>query len=91
MESQLLLAKVNALATRGLLPVVLASSEETGGGGIGVGLDSLTDSMVSGLSDISSQLMASIGKILPFVLMVVGGVMVIKFGINMFKKFGSGS
>ncbi len=87
MVSQLLLAKANALATRGLLPVVLASSEETGG----VGLDSLTDSLVSGLSDISSQLMASIGKILPFVLMVVGSVMVIKFGINMFKKFGSGS
>ncbi len=84
-----LLSKAWAFGTT--MPVVLASSEGVEGSGSSAGLDSLTDAMVSGLSDISSQLMGAIGKILPFVLMVVGGIMVIKFGIHFFKKFGSAS
>lgn len=91
MELQLLMAKADALASGVFMPVVLASGEGVEETGSGAALTTITDSMVSGLSDLSSQLMASIGKILPFVLMVVGGVMVVKFGINLFKKFGSGT
>lgn len=70
------------------LPMVLRSGEGVSGG---VGLTSLTESLVTGLNDIVNQLMTALGQIVPIVLLVVGGVVVVKFGINMFKKFGSAS
>lgn len=53
----------------------------------GTGIAGLTESLVSGLSDIGDQILSAIGSILPVVLLVVGGVIVISFGIKLFKKF----
>lgn len=69
------------------LPMVLRSGEGAGG----ANLTSLTSSLVEGLNDIVDQLMTALGQIVPIVLIIVGGVVVVKFGINMFKKFGSAS
>ena len=64
------------------LPMVLKSGE-----GTGTGISALTDSMVSGLQDISGELMTALGKIVPIVLVVVGGVSVVVFGVKLFRKF----
>lgn len=65
------------------LPMVLKSGEGTSG----ASMSSLTDSMVSGLTDIANQLLISLGSIVPAILIVVGGVSVVAFGIKIFKKF----
>lgn len=72
---------------RNLVPMLLSSDTLS----TTASLDSLTDSMVSGFSDLTSQMMGAIGKFLPFILMIVGGVVIIKFGISLFKKFGAAS
>lgn len=68
-------------AGRNALPMVMLSGE-------GTSMTRLTTSLVSGLEDIANQMLDSLGKILPVVLMVVGGVMVVTFGIKLFRKFG---
>lgn len=77
-----MLVKCGMIATGRVIPVVLASGE-------GSALTSLTTSMVDGMKDIASQIMTALGLIVPVILLVVGGVVVVKFGINLFKKFGS--
>lgn len=53
----------------------------------GTGIDTLTTSLVSGLTDIGNNMLTAMGSILPTVLLVVGGVSVITFGIKLFRKF----
>lgn len=50
----------------------------------------LEDAMTSSMSSTSNSMISVIGKILPFVLIVVGSVLVITLGIRLFKKFGKG-
>ena len=53
----------------------------------GTGIDGLTTSLVSGLTDIGNNMLTAMGSILPTVLLVVGGVAVVTFGIKLFRKF----
>lgn len=53
----------------------------------GTGIDTLTTSLVSGLTDIGNNMLTAMGSILPTVLLVVGGVAVVTFGIKLFRKF----
>lgn len=53
----------------------------------GTGIDTLTTSLVSGLTDIGNNLLTAMGSILPTILLVVGGVAVVTFGIKLFRKF----
>lgn len=50
----------------------------------------LEDAMTNSMSSTSNSMISVIGKILPFVLIVVGAILVITLGIRLFKKFGKG-
>lgn len=76
-----IVSKMNAL------PMVLASGEGVGSTSIAT----LTESMVSGLEKVATEILKGVGSLLPTILMVVGGVMVVKFGIGFFKKMGTAS
>lgn len=76
-----IVSKMNAL------PMVLASGEGVGSTSIAT----LTESMVSGLKEVATEILKGVGSLLPTILMVVGGVMVVKFGIGFFKKMGTAS
>lgn len=76
-----IVSKMNAL------PMVLASGEGVGSTSIAT----LTESMVSGLEEVATEILKGVGSLLPTILMVVGGVMVVKFGIGFFKKMGTAS
>lgn len=48
---------------------------------------SATDALVSGLTQVGTDMSGMITKILPIALGIVGAIMVITFGIKLFKKF----
>lgn len=48
---------------------------------------SVSDALVSGLTQIGSDMSGMITKVLPIALGIVGAIMVITFGIKLFKKF----
>ena len=71
-----------------VLPMVLKSGEGVTGS---TSISALTDSMVSGLEEVATEILKGIGSLLPTILMVVGAIMVVKFGISFFKKMGASS
>lgn len=75
MVTEFLVAKMDAL------PMVKLSGE-------GTGMTELTTSLVSGLQDISNELLSVLGKLVPVILPVVCGVMAVTFAISLFRKFG---
>lgn len=81
-----LLANASNFVTGRALPVVLASGE--GVSGSSASISDLTNSMVSGLEGVTSEILKAIGSLLPTILMLVGAVVVINFGISFFKKMG---
>lgn len=54
--------------------------------GAGVVASTATDALVSGLTDVGTQMTGVITKVLPIGLGIVATVMVITFGIKIFKK-----
>ena len=55
--------------------------------GAGTVASSASDALVSGLTPIGSDMSGMITKVLPSALGIVGAIMVITFGIKLFKKF----
>lgn len=78
-----LLTNAKGFVTGGLLPVVLASGEGTTGT---TGISTLTDAMVSGMKDVSDQMLSAIGGLMPAILTIVAAITVVTFGIKFFKK-----
>lgn len=64
---------------------LVASAEESSGN-----YTALENAMTSSMSATTNSMISVIGKILPYVLVVVGAVLVITLGIRLFKKFGKG-
>lgn len=54
--------------------------------GSGTVANSATDALVAGLTDVGTQMSGMITKVLPIGLGIVAAVMVITFGIKLFKK-----
>jgi hypothetical protein len=50
----------------------------------------VSDALVSGLSSVATDMGSFITNILPVVLGVVGAVILISFGIKLFKRFSKG-
>lgn len=48
---------------------------------------SASDALVEGLAQVGSDMSGMITKVLPIALGIVGAIMVITFGIKLFKKF----
>lgn len=48
---------------------------------------SASDALVKGLAQVGSDMSGMITKVLPIALGIVGAIMVITFGIKLFKKF----
>lgn len=48
---------------------------------------SATDALVSGLTQVGTDMSGMITQMLPIALGIIGAVMVITFGIKLFKKF----
>ena len=55
--------------------------------GAGTVASSASDALVAGLTQIGSDMSGMIAKVLPIALGIVGAIMVITFGIKLFKKF----
>lgn len=55
--------------------------------GAGTVASSVSDALVSGLTQVGSDMSGMITKVLPIALGIVGAIMVITFGIKLFKKF----
>lgn len=51
------------------------------------GTASVTEALTTSLSTIASDMLGAVSSILPIAAPVVGGVLVITFGIKVFKKF----
>lgn len=54
--------------------------------GAGAVASTATDALVSGLTQVGTDMSGMITKVLPIGLTIVGAVMVITFGIKIFKK-----
>lgn len=54
--------------------------------GAGTVASTATDALVSGLTQVGTDMSGMITKVLPIGLTIVGAVMVITFGIKIFKK-----
>lgn len=67
-----------------MLPVLSASAEDASE------YANLESQMVTSFSTTSSSMLSVIGNILPYVLVIVGAVLVITIGIRLFKRFGKG-
>lgn len=55
--------------------------------GAGTVANTATDALVAGLTQIGSDMSGMITKVLPIALGIIGAIMVIAFGIKLFKKF----
>ena len=55
--------------------------------GAGTVASSASDALVKGLTQDGSDMSGMITKVLPIALGIVGAIMVITFGIKLFKKF----
>lgn len=55
--------------------------------GAGTVASSASDALVAGFTQIGSDMSGMITKVLPIALGIVGAIMVIAFGIKLFKKF----
>ena len=55
--------------------------------GAGTAASSASDALVSGLTQVGSDMSGMITKVLPIALGIIGAIMVITFGIKLFKKF----
>lgn len=49
-------------------------------------MEALTTALVSGFTDIASDMLGAIGSIVPAALPVMGGVAVVGIGVGIFKK-----
>lgn len=72
-------APVAGVGTALLLPCKAFAADATG-------MDALTDTMTSSFTEIANSVMSMIGKVLPIALPIIGGVMVIMFGIKIIKR-----
>ena len=70
---------VVGVATAILLPCKAFASDASS-------LDAITTTMTNSFTEIGASIMSMIGKVLPIALPVIGAVMVIVFGVKIFKK-----
>lgn len=50
------------------------------------GMEALTTDLVSGLTTIQTDLLGALGDIAPVALVVMGGVMLVRFGVKIFRS-----
>lgn len=70
-----------------MLYSILSLAETTGGGGA---MDSLIASMTTGFTTMTENALSAIGSIMPVALPVMGGMVLIRLGVRLFKQLTKG-
>lgn len=66
--------------TSALLPMVSYASESA------ASMDTVTSALTGGLTDVGTSMLNMVGKVVPIALPIVGAVMIVVFGIKVFRR-----